>query len=1022
MKEIEMLLLQTPKITADGEPVTLPFKKAEGLLYYLAVKKIVSREQAAALFWASAKEQTAKKNLRHALYIIRKTFQEDVIISPQKQLLSLNPEITYRIDYDEFLKNDRPELYHGEFLQGFHVKNAEEFEEWLALERISLRDVYLRKLYERMIALEGTKVAEAEACFKSYLREDPLDERVYQQMMQIYQKNHLYHKGIKIYESLSRQLNTELRISPGKETAALYRSLLTAWTQEAAREEGNVSVTVMGREKEVRELTGIYHAFLAGKPAAVFLSGDNGVGKSHLLNHFLDSLEEDNCLILRNICFSQDQNFAFHPWNTVMLQLDRYLAGHPLDIPRRYLDTVNSLFPLFGDRMTAHVPEDAELTYNYRTARNGLLKLFTLVGAEIPLILFFDNIQFMDAFSLELLSAMIRDQNPNILIFGTHLDIVKPQMQKYICSLAKERLIREMEILPFSKETVRAFFIERFGEQKADEKLLEQIYKETEGNAFFLENVLAGLRGPSPANAAGIQMQNILSDRILALSEDARELLGVLSLFPDYTTPELLEAVTGMETARMLALLEELKQQALIVETVKDKEIHFQFRHNKMQEFVHGQLSYARRQFLHQKVASCLLTLSIPRNSYWYERVIYHYTQCGDEPNALKYRILELEEFSAFNFELYPILTPLMDASAQASARMAATFEELRGQLYQLCHQAPDAIDYSESEARLLYLAGKYYISQGDYEKGLAAIRQVISRNEYVGKHPDFLILCYRQLTFYGIQVWDTVLMEQGIEKCMELERARELTIDLTIENRLYGLLLAMRGEYRQSGQYLERAVEGFKQSPLKAQSFALNIAACYNYLGELYRKQQQFPRAITYYKKAIATCTRRNCPASPTFYTNLARAYLAFGQYSEGRETLEAACRLYDDSSILMGRSIAKGFLSCMEAAEGRTEEAAVLLRDAKETAPRLSSPLELGLLALVKVIWLVFFPEQCRFSPGETKEELCKIGKEYLEKLPGCEREIQVLDSFLAGKADSLFKDVSKSASVEKNDENFL
>ena len=67
MHTIQLTLLQTPKITLDGTPIILPFKKAEALLYYLAVKKTLSREQAASLLWASTDESNAKKNLRHAI-------------------------------------------------------------------------------------------------------------------------------------------------------------------------------------------------------------------------------------------------------------------------------------------------------------------------------------------------------------------------------------------------------------------------------------------------------------------------------------------------------------------------------------------------------------------------------------------------------------------------------------------------------------------------------------------------------------------------------------------------------------------------------------------------------------------------------------------------------------------------------------------------------------------------------------------------------------------------------------------
>ena len=46
MKKIEIRLFGTPAILADGEPVGFPYKKVEGFLYYLCVKKEITREEA----------------------------------------------------------------------------------------------------------------------------------------------------------------------------------------------------------------------------------------------------------------------------------------------------------------------------------------------------------------------------------------------------------------------------------------------------------------------------------------------------------------------------------------------------------------------------------------------------------------------------------------------------------------------------------------------------------------------------------------------------------------------------------------------------------------------------------------------------------------------------------------------------------------------------------------------------------------------------------------------------------------
>lgn len=61
MKKIEIRLFGTPAILADGEPVGFPYKKVEGFLYYLCVKKQITREEAICLLWGDEDEASGRK-------------------------------------------------------------------------------------------------------------------------------------------------------------------------------------------------------------------------------------------------------------------------------------------------------------------------------------------------------------------------------------------------------------------------------------------------------------------------------------------------------------------------------------------------------------------------------------------------------------------------------------------------------------------------------------------------------------------------------------------------------------------------------------------------------------------------------------------------------------------------------------------------------------------------------------------------------------------------------------------------
>ena len=93
MTKIICKLFGSPKIYEDKKELFLPSGKLSAFFYYLLLKKVVSRDEVAGMFWASSNEQNAKISLRNALHKIRKSFKEDIILSPNKSILTLNKDL-----------------------------------------------------------------------------------------------------------------------------------------------------------------------------------------------------------------------------------------------------------------------------------------------------------------------------------------------------------------------------------------------------------------------------------------------------------------------------------------------------------------------------------------------------------------------------------------------------------------------------------------------------------------------------------------------------------------------------------------------------------------------------------------------------------------------------------------------------------------------------------------------------------------------------------------------------------------
>lgn len=989
---VQIYVLQTPQILLDGEQVILPYKKAEALLYYMAIEKKATRDQIAALLWDSCDEATAKKNLRHALYTIRKIFHTDLVSSPTRQTLELNPELTFLVDYDAFMEKRDPSLYREELLGGFYIKNAYPYEEWLTMKRGLAKEAFLRAIYDKMQSEADLSVVERETLFKRYVQEDPLDERVYLRMMEIYEGAHLYYKGIRLYQQLVNLLNTELRVAPSREIRELYRKLLHVWSEEGEKEEEHSGEVCTGRERELQLLQASYRQFLSGSPASVLLSGKSGVGKTYLAERFLEEITGENTVILRAVCLENEQNIVLQPWNTIMMQVNSLLKKQNFALDKKYLQAAELLFPLFDTQdVKEPVLGDTTISYSYRATRNLLIKLFEEIGEQVLVVLFFDNIQFMDETSLEFLSLLIRAKNPNIMALVTSPCIFTQPLRTALKPLLKESCLQEITLFPFTRESVRKILAGRLGEERVSEELLDIVYGETSGNAFYLKTLLDGC-GDGRLEASDITPLNqVWEQKMAALQKMTRQVLELISSCQAWADMDACMKILKCDEMEILDAVDELKEQGFIKEQQVSEKVRFFFCHDSIQKFVHTKMSPSKRRVFHRKLAEYIEGLPLYEANR-YERLIYHYTLCGDREKALEYRIRALTEYSYRYYELYP----LFPAGGKKEVQMDSVLDycrQLEEELLELSQRNPQKESYLKLHVSLMQATAQYCIPQGYYEEGAQYIEKALKSNVLAGDDPAEKIRCLRFLIYQQTNLWKVEHTEEYLEESLLLAKKNGLQEDYAITCRLYGLYLSMKGRFEEGMEYLVKSLKFFKNAPLKSRIYALNIAACYNYMGEIRRKQRDFEEANRYYRQAVATCDSNHCPCNATFYSNMGRSYLAMGKTRQSEEALYQADSVYEESFTLIGRSITKGYLAVLEAEKGNKAEAVRYLEEAMKSAHQFASPYAKGLLALTEAELLVRFPEDFRDILTEPVEAYKETARRCLEEIPGA-YEIQWLE----------------------------
>ena len=350
MKRLTAKLLGIPQIILDGRSVTIPFKQAEALLYYLLVEKRARRDFLAGLIWEECTcDRKASSNMRNALYVLRKTLSPDFIITAPKNVISVNPDWDIELDVSA-LEGERsaPLQEYGDFLRGFYLRDNISYNEWIAelRERYKKRYVQLLK-FNIWAAAERGDLSAGETLASKLVALDEFDESGYCCLMRIYRAEGKYREALAAFDRLKSVMAAELHAVPGAEASELAQSIRTEYINtvvraEALEKNGDV---LHGRDAEMSVLEESVSRFINGDEArSSILVGEAGIGKTKLLRGILSFYKGGEPPIFEAACYRAEESIALKPWLHVFEQILYFIAKREATQNDVYFRTVIGIF------------------------------------------------------------------------------------------------------------------------------------------------------------------------------------------------------------------------------------------------------------------------------------------------------------------------------------------------------------------------------------------------------------------------------------------------------------------------------------------------------------------------------------------------------------------------------------------------------------------------------------------------------------------------------------------------------
>ena len=386
-----------------------------------------------------------------------------------------------------------------------------------------------------------------------------------------------------------------------------------------------ISPVLVGRTRDVARLAEAARTVQQGTGLVVLLAGEAGVGKSRLAAELRRQVAQNQWTILTGHCFERDLLFPYAP---IVDALRAYLGPLPgavvADRCGLAAAELVKLLPelaltITGLHPTPVLDPEAEKRRLFEALLQFLLRQ-TQPPRAAPLLLILEDLHWSDETTLDFLHLLARrlPTLPMLLLATYRSDEVTPPLRRWLVQMERARLSHTIALAALPPQDVQAMLQAIFAlTQPVRAEFLEPLYTLTEGNPFFIEEVLKVLvaagelfyadggwtRKSMPELHIPPSVQDAVQRRTAQLRPAAQRLLTLAAVVGRRFDFVLLQQVAGHDEADLLALIKELVAAQLVVEESAE---NFAFRHALTRQAVYGALLGRERQILHRTIGAAM--------------------------------------------------------------------------------------------------------------------------------------------------------------------------------------------------------------------------------------------------------------------------------------------------------------------------------------------------------------------------------------------------------------------------------
>ena len=413
---------------------------------------------------------------------------------------------------------------------------------------------------------------------------------------------------------------------------------------------------LIGRERELMDANLCWQKTITGEGQALLISGEPGVGKTRFTRELVNQVKSSGATVLLGECYAEG-GAPYAPIAQIIQDAFTQSPSLPNSLPQYVLADILTLAPSLRPRYPDVPPNQLmDTETDQERIFDSVLELCARLSLRTPLMLFLDDAHWSDAGTLSLLRhlarrsrATLQKSRPRMMIVITYREVELDEaraLNEVILDLNRERITTRIKLTRLTMERTRDMLSVMFAEEITPE-FLAGIYRETEGNPFFIEEVCKTLIESGKITYADGRWHRPSMDemeipqslrlaiqaRVGRLSSQTQEALTFASIIGREFEFEILFQASEYDEDSLIESLESATR-AQLIEEVKGRGVElYTFVHALIPTTLYESVSARRRKRAHKRVAHAIENIS-PND---FESLAHHYTAADDSVKVVEY-------------------------------------------------------------------------------------------------------------------------------------------------------------------------------------------------------------------------------------------------------------------------------------------------------------------------------------------------------------------------------------------------